>query len=103
MSKYEQTSETKKCLSIARIHDTEVLDNQHIVFHMRGGESYLNHLPNRCPRLGVERAFGYKTSTSELCHVDIITVLESGVSGVDTGASCGLGHFTLLKEKAVAE
>ncbi len=49
-------------------------------------------LPDACPGLGFERAFGYRTSLSQLCKQDIITVLQTG-AGPMAGASCGLAEF----------
>jgi len=57
---------------------------------MSGGETLVNRLPNRCPGLGFEKRFAYKTSLSQLCNTDIITVITS----MGRGASCGLGTFS---------
>jgi len=81
------------CVNIRSIRQTQVRDDQTIDFMMNGGKVYRNTLPNRCPQLGFERAFGYETSQSQLCNVDIITVLVQA-GGIRRGASCGLGKFT---------
>ncbi len=81
------------CVNIRGIRQTQVRDDQTIDFMMNGGKVYRNTLPNRCPQLGFERAFGYETSQSQLCNVDIITVLVQA-GGIRRGASCGLGKFT---------
>ncbi len=83
---------TERCVSLSQIQETSVLDDQTIIFKMRGGKSYKNTLPYKCPQLGFEKAFSYKTSISQLCNVDIITVLTT-THGLDSGASCGLGLF----------
>ena len=81
------------CVNIRNIRQTNVRDDKTIDFMMNGNKVYRNTLPNSCPQLGFERAFSYRTSQSQLCNVDIITVLvQSG--GVRMGASCGLGKFT---------
>ena len=80
------------CVQISRIRETRVRDDQTIDFIMNGGQVYRNRLPNRCPQLGFEEAFSYKTSISQLCNVDIITVINRGGSGIN-GPSCGLGEF----------
>jgi hypothetical protein len=54
---------------------------------------YRNTLPYSCPQLGFEERFLYKTSLSQLCSTDIITVLTSGGPDLSRGASCGLGQF----------
>ena len=80
---------TRRCLPIASIRSTRVLDDQSIVFLMRGKPDYINKLPNRCPGLGFYKSFGYATGLSSVCDLDIITVIESN----RRGASCGLGAF----------
>jgi hypothetical protein len=85
------TGEPVNCVSISRIRETRVHGDSTIDFIMNGGKVFRNTLPNSCPSLGFEERFLYKTSTSELCSVDIITVLQS--PGTSRGASCGLGQF----------
>ena len=81
----------ESCIPLSQIRETRVRDDQTIDFYMSGRKVYRNRLPNSCPRLGFEEKFAYKTSLSELCSVDIITVLTS--PGISRGASCGLGPF----------
>ena len=80
------------CLNIARIRNTRVRDDRTIDFYTTGRDVYRNTLPYSCPSLGFERAFTYSTSLSQLCSVDIITVLYQA-GGLQRGASCGLGKF----------
>lgn len=98
LENYIRTGEFENCIRTHRIRDTDVLDDYHILFHLRGGKTYLNKLPHRCPRLGFEEAFSYRLSIPELCNVDIITVINRG-GGPTLGPSCGLGKFELLEEK----
>lgn len=86
-----QIGEQVNCLDLVRIRNTRVLDDQTILFYMRGNEVYKNTLPNKCPGLGFEKTFTYSTSLSRLCNTDIITVLYT--TPVQRGASCGLGMF----------
>ena len=79
------------CLPLRAIRATRVRDDQTIDFYVGGNKVYRNRLPYSCPQLGFEEKFSYKTSLSELCSVDIITVLTS--PGLTPGASCGLGKF----------
>jgi hypothetical protein len=88
--------EPQSCVQISRIQSTRVIDDQTIDFRMRGGPVMRNTLPNRCPGLGSERAFSYRTSIAQLCNVDIITVVVQG-GGPQIGASCGLGMFVPVK------
>jgi len=87
-----------RCISLRRIDRTEVIDDRHIVFRLRGGDIYLNQLSRSCPRLDLERRFSYRTSTSQLCSIDSITVIENSAFGLIDGASCGLGMFTPIAE-----
>ena len=80
------------CVYIPSIRNTEVRDDRTIDFVMNGNKVYRNILPNSCPSLGFERRFMYKTSLSQLCSVDIITVLYNSPN-LSRGASCGLGKF----------
>jgi hypothetical protein len=80
------------CVSLSQISETRVRNDQIIDFYMRGGKVYRNTLPNSCPQLGFEESFSYKTSPSQLCSSDIITVLQH-MGGLRQGASCGLGTF----------
>jgi hypothetical protein len=81
----------ESCIPLAQIRETRVRDDKTIDFYMSGKRVYRNRLPHSCPQLGMEERFLYKTSLSQLCSTDIITVLTS--PGISTGASCGLGEF----------
>ena len=93
----------EQCISLIRIDRTEVLDDQSILFHMRGDDIYLNHLPHRCPNLGFYESFMYRTSLNQLCNVDIITVLNDIGFGFSPGPSCGLGLFYPVSEEDVSK
>src|SRR3546814_10834989 len=69
--------EAVDCIYRPSIQHTEVRNDRTIDFHMNGSKIYRNTLPNSCPSLGSERKFSYKTSISQLCSVDIITVLHN--------------------------
>jgi len=85
----EETAQSLRCVSLHRIKTTRVLDDRTIVFEMSGKQTLVNNLPRRCPGLGFEKSFGYKTSLSQLCSHDTIWV----ISDIGRGASCGLGAF----------
>lgn len=86
------TGEARSCVQLQNIRQTKVRDDRTIDFVMRGGKVFRNSLPYACPQLGFERAFTYSTSITQLCSVDIITVIRQG-GGLFRGASCGLGKF----------
>ena len=83
------------CLPIQSIRESRVRDDWTIDFRTNGNRWYRNTLPNRCNSLGFERAFSYATSLSQVCNVDIITVIaNTGGPGPINRGSCGLGQFT---------
>lgn len=82
-----------ECINLRQIRDTKVRGDGVIDFNMLGGKVYRNTLPHSCPQLGFEERFSYKTSLSQLCSTDIITVLTTAGPGLSRGASCGLGQF----------
>ena len=83
------------CLPIQSIRESRVRDDWTIDFRTNGNRWYRNTLPNRCNGLGFDRAFSYATSISQLCNVDIITVIvNTGGPGPINRGSCGLGQFT---------
>ncbi len=83
----------KNCVTTHLIRNTKIIDSSTIDFKMAGGKTYRNSLPYSCPGLRREDAFSYRTSTSQLCNVDIIHVLENYGRGLHEGAGCGLGKF----------
>lgn len=93
----EVTGEPVSCINLAQIRNTTVRDNRTIDFMMSGGKVYRNELPNQCGGLGFDRSFSYSTSLTQLCNVDIITVLQNVGGRLMPGASCGLGQFTPVK------
>ena len=90
---------TERCISIHRIRRTDVVDDQNVLFYMRGSDVYLNTLARRCPGLAREGRFSYKTSLSRLCQLDSIAVLYSEGSGLREGPRCGLGMFHKITQE----
>jgi hypothetical protein len=88
--------EPVSCIDRARLRETRVLNDSTIDFIMNNGQRFRNTLPNRCPQLGFNEAFGYQTAINQLCNVDIITVVQT-VGTPTRGASCGLGLFQPMK------
>ncbi len=87
--------EPVNCIPRHIIRESRVRDDWTIDFQANGDRWYRNTLPNRCSGLGYERAFSYTTSISQLCNVDIITVISnSGGPGPINRGACGLGMFT---------
>ena len=83
----------KNCVSTHQIRSTKIINDSTIDFKMAGGKTYRNSLPSSCPGLRRDDAFSYRTSTSQLCNVDIIRVVENFGGRLQEGAGCGLGKF----------
>ncbi|MEM6684025.1 MAG: DUF6491 family protein [Pseudomonadota bacterium] len=98
-----QAKPAQNCVQIVRLRQSHVLDDQTIVFEARGSDYYLNELPQRCPRLGFEKSFTYATSLTQLCNVDIVTVLQNFGGQFVRGASCGLGKFQPISKAEFAD
>jgi hypothetical protein len=88
-----ETGPAVDCIPIIQIRESRVRNDQVIDFRGSGKKWYRNTLPSSCPGLGFEERFLYKTSLSQLCSVDIITVLHGAGGRLTQGASCGLGKF----------
>lgn len=86
------------CISPSQIRSTRIIDDQTIDFDMGGGKVYRNHMAYTCPGLKSEGRFAYKLNTSQLCSVDIITVLYNYGFGLQQGPSCGLGTFQKMEK-----
>jgi hypothetical protein len=88
-----------ECLQNSQIRDTQVRSDQVIDFVTNGGKVYRNTLDGPCPQLGFEKRFSHRSTLSEYCSTDTITVLVNE-GGLRRGATCGLGKFqpvTLVK------
>jgi hypothetical protein len=92
----------RDCVSVPDIRRTVAIDDYTILFYLRGGDRvYRNYLPRQCPGLVRENRIAYKTSTTRLCDVDLITVLEQFGTGLRPGFTCSLGDFVpITKEEA---
>ena len=83
----------ERCIPLNRVDQTEVIDDRTIIFHMRAGAIYLNHLQRECPGLKREGRFMYSPTGSRLCDIDTVTVLEQWGFGLTRGFTCSLGPF----------
>lgn len=94
----QEDAETRDCVSLNRLDDTEVIDDRTILFFLKNDEIYVNRLRNRCHGLGFEESFMYETTTGQLCSLDLITVLRDMGFGFTRGASCALTAFQRISE-----
>jgi len=97
----EEARSERRCLPISHIERIEVVDDQTLHFHMRGGQDYLNHLPHRCAGLKSRGTFMHATSTQNYCDLDTITQVDTTI-GMRLG-SCPLGNFEVYEEPEKTE
>lgn len=88
--RFEPSGKIRKCVAFSQIRDTQVLDDQTILFRSSGRRVYVNKMNRKCPRLMYEERFAYRSPTGQLCRGEIISVLDSFGQ---TWASCSLGDF----------
>jgi len=94
----EHDSNAEHCIRLTNIDRTEVVGDYGILFYMLDDDIYLNKLPHRCPGLGMDKAFMYRSSVGQLCDLDIISLLDDMGFGLRPGVSCGLGMFHPVSE-----
>jgi len=88
------------CIMVTRIDRTDIIDDQTVIFFMRGRKQiYRNYLPRKCPNLESEDRFGYQVSSGRLCRVDMLTVLPR----IGIPISCRLGAFQPITAEEVEE
>ncbi len=91
LAQYQPTGKKVSCLDTYQIKETDVIDNQNIVFRTTGNTYYINHLPNRCSGLKIQDGFSYTLrGLNKLCNVDVITPIKTGGA---IFAPCPLGEF----------
>lgn len=95
-----ETGETRTCLPLSQIRRIQTVDDQTLLFHMRGRTKYVNHLAQTCN--GLKRnSFIHRTPMNSYCSMDIITVADM-ISGMQLG-SCPLGKFERVMDASVLE
>jgi hypothetical protein len=76
------------CLSPTWIENTVILDDNTILFKMKGGKIWKNTLQDRCFGLWIEGGFAYEVRGDAVCgNEQVIHVLR-------THSVCMLGEFT---------
>jgi hypothetical protein len=94
-------AEPLRCLSMASIRSTKVVNDGNVLFYHGRGSVYLNRLERQCLGLARYGKFTYEVHTgarhARLCATDSITVLER----TGRGFNCGLGMFEPLSAEEV--
>lgn len=88
-----QDGDPERCVRLTRVDRTEIIDESNIVFHMRGGEVYVNRMGRVCRGLRPQRPFTYSSRNGQLCSSDYINVLENFGGGFTQTNTCRLGAF----------
>lgn len=83
----------ENCVYLRSVDRIEILDEQHILFFMRDRKIHINHLARKCPGLQRNDTIMYRTTLTQLCHIDMFTVLENIGGGFMPAASCSFGKF----------
>jgi hypothetical protein len=76
------------CLNVRDIQRTEAVDDQTILFHMRGGKIWRNTLKAACPMLKVS------PFTEVLNSGELVCANQQFIRLALTGNQCVLGDFT---------
>ncbi len=101
----QAASAEQPCLYLGDVRRTTILDDNNILFYMRNGTVYQNHLRNTCFMLRSANRFTYGSSPlRRLCAGDIIQVLpEASFGGAPFPmATCNLGSYLQI-DKEVAD
>jgi hypothetical protein len=94
----DANEEPVRCLSMASVRSTRVIDDQTVLFFHGRGRVYLNRLERECVGLARNGKFTFEVQTgarhARLCATDSITVLER----TGRGFNCGLGMFEPISD-----
>ena len=94
------------CIDTYRIKTTKVVDNQTVIFRMRGGPDYKMTLTKRCPGLKMQKTIMYEPMPShKLCSVDTIKVPITTSQGLlnTMYTHCMIDNFAEVSEEAEME
>jgi hypothetical protein len=95
----DANEEPVRCLSMASVRSTRVIDDHTVLFFHGRGRAYLNRLERECVGLARNGKFTFEVQTgarhARLCATDSITVLER----TGRGFNCGLGMFEPISDE----
>ena len=92
-----------ECITVSAIDRTDVIDDQTIIFFMRGKKIFRNYLPRKCPGLERHERFAYQPTSNRLCDIDTVTVLEQWGGRLTNGFTCPLGEFHPIPLEEIEE
>jgi hypothetical protein len=88
---YEPAGPPVSCVSMRTLQGNRSIGEGAIVFDGPPGRKWVNRPPAGCPSLEFGRALRVRTSGSQLCRNEIVTVFDP-VARTEYGG-CGLGDF----------
>ena len=97
----DEYADSPRCIHTARIRDTQVLDGQHIVFHVRGDKYYLVRLDFACPRLRRGSGIMYESSGRRLCALNWVRAISGLGGSSDFGPPCRIPGFQEITREQV--
>jgi hypothetical protein len=101
----QEAAAEQRCVYMGDVRRTTILDDNNILFYMRNGTIYQNHLRNTCFSLHSANRFTYGSTTlRRLCVGDLIQVLPDSAFGgpLFPTATCNLGSYLPI-DKEVAD
>ena len=101
----QEAGAEQNCVYMGDVRRTTIVDDNNILFYMRNGAIYQNHLRNTCFMLRSANRFTYGSSAlRRLCVGDLIQVLpDASFGGAPFPmASCNLGTY-LQVDKDIAD
>ena len=87
-----QTAQGLNCVALDDVTSTEILDDNHMLFHLRDGPSLRMDFPSVCTGLTQAGQFTFAPEKSRLCAGDVVQVVSQRPVP-SLAAQCNLGHF----------
>jgi hypothetical protein len=97
----ESYAETERCIFTREIRNTEILDEQHLVFQLSGKRFYLVQFQYTCPGLRRGASIVYESRDARLCRLDQIRAFEPGPA--IPNPPCTLPGFMPVEKEQVAQ
>jgi len=94
--------EPKRCIVAGRIDRTEVLSDQMVVFHLRGGKKYVVQFERRCPGLRRNGVTRVERRSMRICAKDTIQGRYDWGFGGSWGPRCVIPQFEPVTEEQIA-
>jgi hypothetical protein len=89
---YRQSGEPMSCVPLRNLGNNRSAGEGVVIFGGNTSRLYVNRPSGGCPLLRIGTALSVRTSGTQICRGDIVSVFDPQ-TGVNFG-SCGLGDFT---------